>query len=788
MKQLFVNVTKQWRNYYHLLRKDPNVQSVGLRLLVWTVGGITVLLIGFSLFSYSHSQQIVIDRVTGATKQTVAQTRDTLNIIFHNYEDLTFNILTDEEMLKQLTVYGSGATSQNEKFVALNKIVESFAIRFFSKSDITNIHLIPLDPKLKEISTDTLHAESIDFSKEEWFQKAVIANGEIGWLPTKRSGYSNAGQASFAINRLIKLNSGMKFMLLIEISPEVLKRSVGEIPNGEMVIINPANQLLIRSDTETEGDFYGIPNLFLENPINASHPSESKTVKVNGDMQLVVAEKIAASDWIVQAVIPGSELFKDANTIGNSMLISMVGITIITYLFNYYLQRRRNAKKIHYMAYHDHLTDLANRKFFMEVIEAEIQRARMHELAFTILFLDLDRFKIINDTFGHEAGDQLLIETARRLETVVDKNSTVARFGGDEFLVLIPGLGDQDAILTIIQEISSLIQKPVFYDSKELHVSVSIGVSMYPQDGNDIQSLTKRADTAMYNAKESGRSNHKFYHTAMERNSYEKLALERDLRKALEGDELLLYYQPQIDLNTGSITGVETLARWNHPKLGFIPPSEFIPIAEYSRLIIPIGKWILYTACKQNKAWQDAGLPKVHVAVNLSIHQFQDSEIVRTVAHILQDTGLEPQYLELEITESIAMEDVEKVILTLQGLSALGVKISIDDFGTGYSSLNYLKNFPIQRLKIDKSFLDEIVYNEKERAIVGAIIIMAHSLNLQVTAEGVETMEQVALLQACNCDDIQGYIYSRPIPTSECAALLAERKVFNTTGIQLQNG
>ncbi|MDR6551601.1 EAL domain-containing protein [Paenibacillus qinlingensis] len=781
-------LAKLWRRYFDLFRKDPNVQAVGLKLFVWAVGGTVILFVGFSYFSYSHSQQIVIDKVTSAAKQTVVQSRDTLNIIFRNYEDITFSILTDEEMLHQLHVYGSATTNQNEKFVARNKIVESLAIRFFSKSDITNIHLIPVDPKLKEITTDTLHTEIVDYSKEEWFQRAVIANGEIGWLATKRYGYSNVGQPSFAINRLIKLSSGMKYVLLIEISSEVLKRSFGDIQNGEMVILNPANQLMTRTFSELEGDFYRIPNVFHTNPIHAGHPSDSITIKVDGDMQLVVAEKIAASDWIVQAVIPTSELFKDANTIGKSMLISMIGIAVITYLINYYLQRRRNAIKIRYMAYHDHLTDLANRKLFMEVIEKEIQLARHNRQEFTVLFLDLDRFKIINDTFGHEAGDRMLIETARRLEDVLDQSCTVARFGGDEFLILLPNRSDHDAILSIIHQITTQIQRPVYYEEKELHVSVSIGVSRYPQDGNDIQCLTKYADTAMYSAKESGRNNYKFYNTNMEKNTYEKLSLERDLRHAIERDELLLYYQPQIELSSGTIVGVETLTRWNHPKLGFIPPSEFIPIAEYSRLIVPIGKWILYTACKQNKAWQDAGLPKVHVAVNLSIHQFQNSEIIQTVAHILQETGLEPQYLELEITESIAMQDVEKVILTLQGLYALGVKISIDDFGTGYSSLNYLKNFPIQRLKIDKSFLDDIVINPKERAIVGAIIIMAHSLNLRVTAEGVETMEQVALLQACNCDEIQGYIYSRPIPTHECAELLAERRVYETTERLLQNG
>ncbi|SDX33464.1 bifunctional diguanylate cyclase/phosphodiesterase [Paenibacillus sp. CF384] len=741
----------------------------------------TLLVAGISFFSYSQSKSILKEKMTLSAQQMVMQSVDKLNLTLRGYEDLTYNFITDSMILSNLADYSSNSSGQLERYTASNAIKTTIAVRFFSKGEITAVHLLPRDSDLKVITTTPPDVPSIDYTHTAWYKQA-LAGGRIVWHETKSEGYMS-GLSSFAISRNLTLSSGRQYLLLVEISTRVLNDTLSERRlggSGEMVLLDGNNRLLSAARGAGEGEVYGIPALNRTDIDKDASLStiDTATIKVNGTQQLIVAGKLSTAGWKVEAVIPVSELVKDTRKIRNTTLASVLTIAIVTYLLNYLYQRRRSEARIRYMAYHDHLTDLANRKLFNELLEKEIVTAKQHGQRFAVLFIDLDRLKIINDTFGHGAGDKLLIDISDKLKRHLNKAFTIARFGGDEFLVLMPQISEYDEVETVIYEIAALIQQPIYYQDKELFVSASIGVSIYPQHGEDGQSLIKNADMAMYSVKESGRSSHRLYDAAMDKKSYGNLSLERDLRKALEREQLLLMYQPQYELATGRIAGVEALVRWRHHEHGLISPADFIPIAEDSRLIIPIGEWILYTACKQNKAWQDAGLPAVQVSVNLSIHQFQCNGIIETVSNILQQTGLLPQYLELEITESIAMQDVEKVILTLQGLSKLGVKISIDDFGTGYSSLSYLKNFPIHRLKIDKSFLDDMIENPKERAIVGAIIVMSHSLNLCVTAEGVETMEQVKLLSELNCDDVQGYIFSRPLLPEECANRLVENVSF----------
>ncbi|SFT21534.1 EAL domain-containing protein [Paenibacillus sp. BC26] len=737
----------------------------------------TLLVAGISFFSYSQSKSILKEKMTLSTQQMVMQSVDKLNLMLRSYEDLTYNFITDNVILANLAEYSSDRSGQLDRYTAANAIKTTIAVRFFSKGEITAVHLLPQDSKLKAITTNPPDVPSIDYIHSDWYKQA-LAGGRTTWHETKSTGYMS-GLSSFAISRSLTLSSGQRYLLMVEISTHVLNDTLSERQlgdSGEIVLLDGGNHLLSPAHGATEGQVYSIPSLNQANIDKDASLStiDTATIKVNGKKQLIVAGRLSVAYWKVEAVIPVSELVKDTSKIRNTTLASVIIIAIVTYLLNYLYQRRRSDARIRYMAYHDHLTDLANRKLFNELLEKEIGIAKQQGQRFAVLFIDLDRLKIINDTFGHGAGDKLLVDISGKLKRQLDKAFTIARFGGDEFLVLMPQIGDYDEVETVIYEIAALIQQPIYYQDKELFVSASIGVSIYPLHGEDGQSLIKNADMAMYSVKESGRSSHRFYDAAMDKKSYGNLSLERDLRKALEREQLLLMYQPQFELATGRIAGVEALVRWRHHEHGLISPAEFIPIAEDSRLIIPIGEWILYTACKQNKAWQDAGLPAVQVSVNLSIHQFQNNGIIETVSNILRQTGLEPQYLELEITESIAMQDVEKVILTLQGLSELGVKISIDDFGTGYSSLSYLKNFPIHRLKVDKSFLDDMIENPKERAIVGAIIVMSHSLNLSVTAEGVETMEQVKLLSELNCDDVQGYIFSSPLSPEDCASRLVE--------------
>lgn len=747
----------------------------------------TVLVAGISLYSYSQSKAILKERTALSTQQTVMQTVDELNLMLRSYEDLTYNVITDSGVLSNLQIYGDMQSDELDRFNAANQIKSILSVRFFNKADIKDVHLFPLDTSAKEISTVGPSESRLAYVNSDWYKQAIAGDGRNVWLETRRSGFLGGGPPSFAISRILKLPSGMQFILFIEINTQEINDELVETQlgrTGELVMLNDSNHLLSQSRQGMVGDSYRVPLLAPDkaNRDETKYLLRKAFIRFDGKEQLVVTSRLASTGWTIEAVVPVNELIQDTAKLRNTMLISIVIIGIATFLVNFFYQRRRSNEAIRYMAYHDHLTDLANRKLFNELLDREIIVSKQQGLRFAVLFMDLDRLKIINDTFGHGAGDKLLVDIAAKLKQHLPKSFTTARFGGDEFLILMPDVSDDTEVEEVIHELAALIQQPIYYQDKELYCSASIGVSMYPQDGESGPALIKNADMAMYSVKESGRSNHRFYDAAMDQKSYGKFELERDLRKALEREQLLLVYQPQVHIESDEVVGVEALVRWKHHERGMISPADFIPIAEDTRLIIPIGEWILHTACTQNKAWQDAGFPPVHVSVNLSIHQFQSPGIVDNVANILSKTGLAPEYLELEITESIAMHDVEQVIRTLQGLSDLGVKISIDDFGTGYSSLSYLKNFPIERLKVDKSFLDNMIESPKERAIVGSIIVMSHSLGLKVTAEGVEKVEQVQLLRELNCDDAQGYYFSRPLLPDDCAKRLAENAIYAGRG------
>lgn len=426
-------------------------------------------------------------------------------------------------------------------------------------------------------------------------------------------------------------------------------------------------------------------------------------------------------------------------------------------------QRKKAEKTIEYMAYYDALTGLPNRNKFRQHLNNVLDQHKEQMQA--VLFLDLDRFKIINDTKGHSVGDLILKKVASRLELAVQKNGMVSRQGGDEFIILLEDT-DKNKVTTIAQQIIDEFSTPLKLDHQEFYVTPSIGISIYPLDGTDVETLIKLADTAMYLAKDLGKNNFQFYSSHLNGLSSRKMELENGLRKAIEQEQLELFYQPQVDLVTGEMVGIEALIRWNHPENGFIPPSEFIPLAEETSLIVPLGKWILQKACEQNKIWQDSGLTFVPIAVNISVRQLQDEKFIDEVKEVLTQVGLKSQFLELEITESI-MQNIEKSTIILNQLKDLGVKISIDDFGTGYSSLSYLRHLPIDNIKIDKSFVDDIIAHSNQGSIVKTIIDMGHNLNFTVIAEGIETEEQVSFLRENACKIGQGYFYSRPIPADQ---------------------
>jgi len=435
-----------------------------------------------------------------------------------------------------------------------------------------------------------------------------------------------------------------------------------------------------------------------------------------------------------------------------------------------------HAARVEYLAYHDGLTALPNRSLFSKLLGQGIHQAHRYKRQLAVLFLDLDRFKQINDSLGHEAGDQLLQEVATRLKACLRDGDTVARLGGDEFVVLLPELSEEAYAATVAQKILAAVARPFVLLGQEFRITASIGISTYPQDGLDEQTLTKTADIAMYQAKEDGKNNFQFYSETMNANSLERLTLESSLRHALEHSEFELHYQAKRDIRSGHVTGMEALLRWQHPDLGTIAPMQFIPLAEETGLIVPIGKWVLRTACLQNVAWQAQGLQPLSMAVNLSARQFFDEGLVPDLAAILSATGMGAQLLELEIAESLLMRDVEKSLGILARLKGMGVRIAIDDFGVGYSSLAALKQFPLDTIKIDRSFIRDVASVDEDKALTEAIIAMGRTLSLTVVAQGVETKAQADFLRLNACDEFQGFYLDVPMPADQASALLRTQR------------
>jgi diguanylate cyclase (GGDEF)-like protein/PAS domain S-box-containing protein len=435
-------------------------------------------------------------------------------------------------------------------------------------------------------------------------------------------------------------------------------------------------------------------------------------------------------------------------------------------------ERKRAEEQIKSLAYHDSLTGLPNRRLFQDRLSMAVAQSHRNSQRLAVLFLDLDRFKSVNDSLGHAAGDRLIQDVAERLRTCLREGDTVARLGGDEFTLLLPGVAQVVDAARVAEKVLDALRVPFLIDERELLATASIGISLYPEDGRDADTLVKNADAAMYRAKQQGRDNYQLCAPALNATALERLALEGSLRHAVGQDELVLHYQPVLDLASGRVRAMEALLRWRHPELGLVPPADFIPLAEMTGLVIAFSPWVLRTACAQAREWQDAGHPGLGVAVNLSARQFQHPDLVGQVRRALEETKLEARFLELEISETSAMQGPEANVPALRALKALGVGIAIDDFGTGCSSLSYLRRFPIDALKIDRSLTAEITRDPDDATIANVVIALAHTLKLRVVAEGVETDDQLAFLTARHCDQAQGYLFAPPRPAQDCADLL----------------
>jgi diguanylate cyclase (GGDEF)-like protein len=551
---------------------------------------------------------------------------------------------------------------------------------------------------------------------------------------------------------LVEDNPGDAFlvrMLLEEVGADKLELT-------EAGLLGEALERLVEED-------FGVVLLDLSLPDSQGLDTVNQVRVVAPEAPIVVLSGLDDEEMALQALQSGAQDYLVKGQ-GDGDLIARS--------IRYAIERKKAEERLAYLAQYDHLTGLANRALFQDRLEQALARAERSGYMVALMFLDLDRFKAVNDTLGHAAGDTLLETVARRIEERVRESDTVARLGGDEFAIILEDLSDARDAFPVARKILDIVSEPIVLDGHEIPMVASLGVAVRPpSEGNR---LLKDADAAMYRAKRRGGNNYQFYTEEMNVQASARLALERDLRRALDREEFLLHYQPQVDLRTGHIAGAEALLRWRHPDRGLVSPAEFIPVLEDTGDIVKVGEWVMRTAYAQAKTWEEVGLAPLRMAVNLSARQFSQGDLVGTVVGILEETELVPYCLELEVTESLLMEDIQASTRMLNELKTVvgGLRISIDDFGTGYSSLYYLKSFPIDLLKIDQSFVRNIATDPDDAILVAAMIRLAHDLGIEVIAEGVETVEQLEYLRERGCDEVQGFYCGRPLPPDEFVKLL----------------
>lgn len=522
----------------------------------------------------------------------------------------------------------------------------------------------------------------------------------------------------------------------------------------------------------------------------AASPLIDGAIQLTEDLRaLVIRQEASVSAQREAAARTSDRSFQVQLILGVVALMAgtLAGATLVgrTRQLEHNIERRTKAEaRIRHLAHHDALTNLPNRTLLEERLANALAEAGRKGNMLALLHLDLDRFKRVNDVVGHALGDHMLQAVVERLTAIAPDADMVARVGGDEFTILLPEISRAQDAVDVANRALEALRQPLTVDHREFHTTASMGISFYPNDADETDTLLRNADIAMYRAKEQGRDNYQLYAPAMHAQIAERMTLENELRRALEHGELVVYYQPQVEIANGRIVGVEALVRWQHPQRGLMLPGDFIPLAEESGLIVPLGTWVLRTACAQAKAWQEAGLPPIRVGVNLSARQFQQGNPSEVVELALQETGLDAHCLQLEITETVAMQDIDFTIATLSNLKKMGVQVAIDDFGTGHSSLNYVKRLPIDEVKIDRSFVRDLTTDSNDAAIVGSVVAMTHKLHLKALAEGVETEEQLAFLKKRGCDLVQGFLFARPMPAEAVEKMIAQGTVLRVPALR----
>jgi diguanylate cyclase (GGDEF)-like protein len=561
----------------------------------------------------------------------------------------------------------------------------------------------------------------------------------------------------------------MHNVLLIEDNPgdaRLIREMIAEDPNAPF-ILSCVERLALGLEQLSAGET-GLVLLDLSLPDSLGLETFAKVYAPSPTVPIIVLTGNDDQNVALSAVKSGAQDYLIKGRLDRELLLRSM---------HYSIERKRYQVQLEHQANYDMLTGLPNRNLLHDRLQQSVHGHRMPR-AVAVVFIDLDHFKFVNDSLGHSIGDKLLKGMADRLRTVLREGDTVARLGGDEFVLILNDQSNEEVIFRTMQRITARLAEPIEVEGKDLIITCSAGISLHPQDGPDVDTLLKNADAAMYRAKEHGRNNFQFYTSEMNERVNERFALENALRHAIERKEFLLHYQQRVELKTGAIVGAEALVRWMHPEWGLVRPVRFIPLAEETGLIVQIGEMVLREACRQARAWLDEGLKPGCISVNLSARQFRQEGLVRLVSRVLEETGLDPRYLEMELTESMVMHNVEAAIATLQGLKSLGISLSVDDFGTGYSSLAYLKNLPIDKLKIDRSFVRDIGTgaDAEDGVLAQAIISLGHNLHLHVVAEGVETDAQVRFLKRHKCDEVQGFFYGEPVEPAAHRSLLTRAK------------
>lgn len=643
-----------------------------------------------------------------------------------------------------------------------------------------------------EVVTSTSHLENANVADLDFFRSQLQTDAIAVGRPQLHPG---TGRWSLTFSRrLDAVNGKFAGIVMVSVDPAYFVSGYESSKQGEhgmLGIIGEDGNFLVRRSGETvtandKSDFGALK-------IHSAQETESEATlqtSAGGDgvRRYTSARKLYGFPLTVIVGLSADEKLAAAQeqkqvylwrAVTGSFIMSLIIVMMWRMSHQLALSRQHaveehiaHAARVEYLAYHDSLTTLPNRSMFSKLLGHSINLAHRNNGLLAVMFLDLDHFKNINDTLGHEAGDQLLQEVTARLKTCLRGSDTIARLGGDEFVVILPELDAEEYTVTVANKIISAVARPFVLAGQECRVTASIGISTYPKDGLDEQTLTKNADIAMYKAKEEGKNNFQFYSDKLNENSLERLNLESGLRHALERNQFQLYYQTKRSIGSGLITGMEALLRWQHPDLGMVAPLRFLPLAEETGLIIPIGKWVIRTACLQNMAWQKQGLAHLNMAVNLSARQFFDDSLLTDLRKILADTGMDPHLLELEISESLLMRDVEKTKRVFSGIKDIGIRIAIDDFGSGYSSLAMLKQFPLDTMKIDRSFISNVASAAEYNALTEAIIAMGRTLSLTVVAQGVETKEQANFLRQNACEEFQGYYLNKPVPGEQMTELI----------------